>query len=123
MPHAVGVALLLAACMPPEPLGAPQYGTVVTRLLEDDLVSIDVTMEDADNDAQVIAFGDCAAAQYALIRGSGFVRRVTNDVSRRGRIWTGEGIYTLSDSHPGGTITIDAEVTADACREQGIPSV
>ena len=127
-------ASMLAACVPDiretgvlpvanQPTNEPAYGTVSTRLLDGDLVAIDVTMQGATADSDVIRFNDCAAAQYALIRGVGFVRRVTNDVNRSGRVWTGNGVYTLSDAHPGGVHTIDAEATAEACRTDNIPMV
>ena len=101
----------------------PEYGDITTKLLDGDLVSFDVTMKGAMADTDVIAFNDCAAAQYALIRGAGFVRRVRNDVSKRGKMWTGTGIYTLSDAHPGGQHSIDAEITAQGCRANNIPMV
>ena len=115
----------MAACVPDvrDVVSGPSYGAVNTRLLEGDLVAIDVTMKNASAEADVIAFNDCAAAQYALIRGAGFVRRVTNTVNRSGRTWMGNGVYTLSDAHPGGTFTIDAAVTAQACRADNIPMV
>jgi hypothetical protein len=102
----------------------PEYGSITTKLLDGDLVSFDVEMKGARNDDDVLAFNDCVAAQYALIRGAGFVRRVRNDVTRkRGGVWNGTGIYTLSESHPGGVVSIDAEVTADECRASNIPTV
>ena len=115
----------MAACVPDvrDVVSGPSYGAVNTRLLEGDLVAIDVTMKNASAEADVIAFNDCAAAQYALIRGASFVRRVTNDVTRRGRTWRGAGVYTLSDAFPGGAFTIDAGVTAAACKAANIPTV
>ena len=101
----------------------PEYGSIDTKLLDGDLVSFDVEMTGARNDDDVIAFSDCVAAQYALIRGAGFVRRVRNDVIRKRGIWMGKGIYTLSETHPGGTISIDAEITAAECRANNIPTV
>lgn len=101
----------------------PEYGTVTTKLLDGDLVSFDVKMTGARNDGDVIAFNDCAAAQYALIRGAGFVRRVRNDITRERGVWIGTGVYTLSEAHPGGRYSIDAEVTAADCRANNIPTV
>jgi hypothetical protein len=102
---------------------APVYGLVETKLLDGELVSFDVQMQGARNTDDVIAFNDCVAAQYALIRGAGFVRRVRNDVTHKRGNWMGTGVYTLSDSHPGGIISIDAEVTAAECRANNIPMV
>ncbi|WP_108721653.1 hypothetical protein [Neptunicoccus sediminis] len=101
----------------------PEYGTVQTKLLEGNLVSFDVNMRGAASEKDVLAFTDCVAAQYALIRGSGFARRVRNDVSRQRGNWIGQGVYTLSSAHPGGRYVIDAEVTAADCRANNIPMV
>ena len=101
----------------------PQYGAVETRLLDGELVNFQVQMKNPASGDDVIAYSDCVAAQYALIRGAGFVRRVTNDVTRRGGWWVGNGVYTLSDAHPGGVHTIDAEATTEACRAGNIPTV
>ncbi|MCP5073392.1 MAG: hypothetical protein GY947_08880 [Rhodobacteraceae bacterium] len=120
---------LLAACTPTESPQvdkadwSPEYGVVDTRLLDSELVAIQVQMRGARNERDVIAFNDCAAAQYALIRGSGFVRRVRNDVNEKRGLWVGDGVYTLSDAHPGGTHTIDAEVAASDCAANNIPMV
>ena len=120
----------LSACTLTEPseveqgVFMPEYGAISTKLLDGDLVSFDVEMVGARDEADVLAFNDCVAAQYALIRGAGFVRRVRNDVKRKlGGAWMGTGIYTLSESHPGGVVSIDAEVTAAECRENNIPTV
>ena len=94
-----------------------------TRLLDGELVAIQVQMRGARTNDDVIAFNDCVAAQYALIRGAGFVRRVRNDVTQKRGLWTGDGVYTLSDAHPGGTFTIDAQVAASACAADNIPMV
>lgn len=121
--------LTLAACVSPAAEDVlkldfnPTYGAVNTRLLDGELVSISVLMQGARNNGDVIAFNDCAAAQYALIRGAGFVRRVRNDVDKKGSNWVGDGVYTLSDAHPGGVHTIDAEVVAGNCSANNIPMV
>ena len=123
------VTIGLSACVPPDPEEVaqlefnPEYGLISTRLLENELVNIQVQMEGARYGQDVIAFNDCAAAQYAIIRGSAFVRRVKNDVAEKGGVWLGNGVYTLSDAHPGGTFTIDAEVVAANCKINNIPMV
>ena len=65
----------LAACetAPPAPDGAPVYDCVETRLLDGDLVNFRVAMRNATHD-DVTDYAECAAAQYALIRGYGFAR-------------------------------------------------
>jgi len=125
----ISTCAALAACTPVEQPDVdqgefmPEYGVITTKLLDGDLVSFDVEMTGARNNDDVLAFNDCVAAQYELIRGAGFVRRVRNDVKLRRGIWMGTGIYTLSEFHPGGLISIDAEVTAAECRANNIPTV
>ena len=101
----------------------PEYIGVQTRLLEDDLVQFRTEMRGARDNQDVIAYGDCVAAQYALIRGFGFARHVRTNVTRQGGIWRGDGVYTVSQSIPGGLRTIEAEVALSECAAQGIPAV
>lgn len=115
-------ALGLAACTPAGPQ-TPVYGPIETRLMDGELVEVLVEMQGARDADHVIAFNDCAAAQYTLVRGARFVRRVANDVTREGRTWRGRGVYTLSDAYPGGRFTIDAQLVAQACRADNIPLV
>jgi hypothetical protein len=115
-----------AACAPaPAPEGAftPVYEGVETRLLEGDLVNFKVTMRGARGSADVDAYAECAAAQYALIRGYGFARHLRTSVNEEGGVWRGDAVYTISAALPRGLRTIDAEVTALACAETGIPMV
>ncbi len=48
---------------------APDYLGVETRLLDGDLVDFFVTMRGARDKKDVAKYAECAAAQYALIRG------------------------------------------------------
>ncbi len=127
---AIGSALIagvsaLAGCDTQDPQGRfdPQYDGVETRLLEDDLVNFHVTMRGARGNADVDAYSECAAAQYALVRGFGFARHVRTNVTRDGEDWRGDAVYTVSPSLPRGLKTIDAEVIVAACDENGIPTV
>lgn len=99
------------------------YRGVETRLLDGDLVNFIVAMRGARDTDDVTAYAECAAAQYALIRGYGFARQVRTNVDGNNGIWTGDAVYTISPALPRGTRTIDAEVTVAACRENGIPTV
>ena len=103
--------------------GEVEYRSMETRLLEGDLVRFLVEMRGGRGAADVQAFGDCAAAQYALIRGYGFARHVRTTVKQQSGLWQGDAIYTISPAIPRGTRTIDAEVTVANCQEQGIPTV
>lgn len=109
-----------------EHLAAPDgavYEGVDTRLLDGELVNFVVAMRGARGPDDVTAYAECAAAQYALIRGYGFARQVRTTVDEKNGAWTGDAVYTISPALPRGTRTIDAEVVVAACRENGIPTV
>jgi len=86
-------------------------------------VSFLVQMTGARDNADVSAYAECAAAQYALIRGYGFARHVRTTVHEEAGVWRGDAVYTISSSLPRGLNTIDAEVTVENCTETGIPTV
>ncbi len=102
---------------------APIYEGIETRLLDGDLVQFDVTMRGARGPGDVEDYAECAAAQYALIRGYGFARHLRTNVYEEGGLWRGDAVYTISAALPRGLKTIDAEVVAFACAENGIPMV
>ncbi len=102
---------------------APTYGAINTRLLDGDLVNFLVSLRGAANETDVTAYAECAAAQYALIRGYGFARHVRTNVSESAGTWRGDAVYTISPAIPQGLQTIDAEVTVANCTEAGIPTV
>ena len=118
--------MLLAACEPQVPVAEdfiPDYRGVETQLLDGDLVQFNVAMTKALSNQDVSDYAECAAAQYTLIRGYGFARHVRTNVTEEGGIWRADAVYTISPSLPRGLKTIDAEVTAQNCAEQGIPAV
>lgn len=102
---------------------APDYQGVETRLLDNELVSFNVAMRGARSTEDVSRYAECAAAQYALIRGYGFARHLRTNVTEAGGIWSGDAVYTISSALPRGLKTIDAEVVAADCAENGIPMV
>ena len=123
-------AAILSACAPasaPEvsSMGSfnPSYQGIETILLDGDLVNFRVAMKGARDNADVEAYGRCAAAQYALIRGFGFARHVRTTVAQTGEIWRGDAVYVISAALPMGLKTIDAEVTVRDCGSLGIPTV
>ena len=119
-----GLAACEAAVEPPA--GAPfepEYLGTETRLLEDDLVSFLVAMKGARNNDDVARYGECVAAQYALIRGYGFARHVRTNVEKRNGVWYGDAGYVISAAIPEGVRTIDAEITVQNCISNGIPTV
>lgn len=102
---------------------APDYRGVRTSLLEGDLVQFHVAMTGARDGRDVDAYAECAAAQYALIRGFGFARHLRTNVDEKGGVWSADAVYTISPSLPRGLRTIDAEVVVADCAENGIPTV
>ncbi len=128
----IGLALgLLSACVPEgqevskTPTTADvEYLKVDTRLMSPELVNMVVTIRNPRTPIDVVAYVECAAAQYTLIRGFGFAGRVKLDVDEeKNGVWAGNAIYTLSNAHPGGRHTIDAEVTVEDCTSNNVPTV
>ena len=126
------VAVLTACAEAPEPRDAPEveradfapdYLGIETHLLDGDLVNFQVAMRGARDRQDVDRYAQCAAAQYALIRGFGFARHVRTNVVEQGGLWQGDAVYTISSSLPDGVKKLDAEVVAQDCAENGIPSV
>ncbi|CUH50655.1 hypothetical protein [Shimia marina] len=101
----------------------PIYEGVETRLLEGDLVNFRVAMSGARDAEDVHDYAECAAAQYALIRGFGFARHVRTTTDNQGGLWSGDAVYTISPALPRGLKTIDAEVVVADCEDNGIPTV
>lgn len=101
----------------------PRYLGVRTVLLQPDMVNVFVTMTGAKMNSDVEAYGRCAAAQYALIRGWGFARHIRTTVDKKNNTWHGDGVYLISAILPPGLKTIDAEVAVRDCAEQGIPTI
>ena len=108
---------------PNKPAFEPFYDGIETRLLDGDLVNFRVKMRGAQTHEDVHNYAECAAAQYALIRGYGFARHVRTSVEIEGGTWSGDAVYTISSALPRGLKTIDAEVTVSSCDENGIPTV
>jgi len=119
------LALALTGCAEPgtEAAFQPEYLGIETRLLDGDLVNFQVAMRGARDAGDVDRYAECAAAQYTLIRGYGFARHLRTNVSEEGGVWQGDAVYTISEALPRGLKTIDAEVTAANCAENGIPMV
>jgi len=120
-------SLTLAGCAPipggSEDGFAPDYHGVQTSLLEGDLVQFHVTMSGARSGDDVDNYAECAAAQYALIRGYGFARHVRTKMKHEGGNQIADAVYTISPSLPRGLRTIDAEVVVANCAANGIPTV
>ena len=77
----MGCALIMAACSEGDGAGAvassaPDYRGIETRLLDGDLVGFAVEMAGAKGAEDVIAYAECAAAQYTLIWDYGLARHM-----------------------------------------------
>ncbi len=122
---AVPVLLAGAACAPGggQAPATPEYRGVETDLLDRDLVNFRVAMTGARDRGDVARYAECAAAQYTLIRGYGFARHVRTNISDEGGILRADAVYTISPALPRGLKTIDAEIVAADCAENGIPMV
>ncbi len=105
------------------PAAKPVYKGVETQLLDGDLVSFQIALDGTNDPDAVNAYAECAAAQYALIRGYGFARHVRTNVTEQGGLWRADAVYTISPTLPRGLKTIDAEVVTSHCAENGIPTV
>jgi len=81
--------------------------------------SFKVAMTGARDENDAVRYAECAAAQYALIRGYGFARLVRTNVYKEGGISHADAVYTISPTLPRGTKTIDAEVKVADCAAQG----
>ena len=106
-----------------DPLPRESYMGIQTLLLDGELVNFRVAMRGARDKADVEAYGRCAAAQYALIRGAGFAQHVRTTVAQKDDLWRGDAAYVISASLPPGVMTIDAEVTVRDCGALGIPTI
>ena len=109
--------------MAADPNFKPTYLGIETTLLDGDLVQFRVAMKGARNTQDVSNYAECAAAQYALIRGFGFARHVRTNIAQSSGTWRGDAVYTISQALPNGLRTIDAEVTVRNCGSLGIPTI
>lgn len=106
-----------------DPNFKPVYQGIETTLLDGDLVQFNVAMQGARNNQDVSNYAECAAAQYALIRGFGFARHLRTNIAESSGTWRGDAVYTISEALPNGLRTIDAEVTVRNCGSLGIPTI
>ena len=119
--------LPLAACesgaMVPVNQGEIEYLGTQTNLFEGDLVQFGARVRGVGAAKVAVDYAECAAAQYALIRGYGFARHLRTNVAVESGIWTADAVYSVSPSLPPGLRSLDAEVVVAACAENEIPTV
>jgi hypothetical protein len=87
------------------------------------LVNFIVRIERPRSEQDAVAYAECAAAQYALIRGYGFARHVRTGVTESEGVYAADAVYLISAALPRGARTIDAEVVVASCLENRIPTV
>jgi hypothetical protein len=77
----------------------------------------------ASGSDEIAGFAECAAAQYAMLKGFGFTRHLSINIDEEGGLWRADAVYTISPELPRGSRTMDNEVTVFGCAENGIPMV
>ncbi|MEM8582077.1 MAG: hypothetical protein AAGF50_12850 [Pseudomonadota bacterium] len=120
--------MCLAACSPSAPPQEnapfePVYEGIDTRLLDGDLVSFQVRMRGARDTEDVRRYADCAAAQYALIRGFGYARHLRTTTDATSGLWQADAVYTISAERPAGLLVLNADDVVAGCRAEGVPTV
>ena len=100
-----------------------EYMSTTAELIGDGLVKISASVKNVQSDHFATEFATCVAARYALLRGFGLARLVTDSVSRDDNIRTATSVYSISARLPPGVRKMDAEVVAVNCAENGIPMV
>ena len=102
---------------------AVEYVSANSELIGDGLVKVSASVKNAQSDKFASDFAACVAARYALLRGFGFARLVTDTVTRSDDIRTATSVFSISARLPAGVRKLDAEVVAVNCAENGIPMV
>lgn len=117
-------SVAISACAPvSRPVEGLVHGGYQSLAIDDGLVNFLFSIEGAESDKDLRAYGDCIAAQYALNRGRNFVRHVRTSVKNMGGNWTGDAVYSISPTLPQGRFTLDAEIVVQNCAREGIPTV
>lgn len=114
--------LVMMGCTIDQSGARPEYLGVKTELLDDDLVRFLVKTK-RGNARDVIAYSECAAAQYTLIRGYFFARHVRTKTNLIDGMWEADAAYVISPNLPKGARKLDAETVVAHCAENQIPMV
>ncbi len=114
--------LMLSACGRAQQPETTEYLNAATTLVDNEIVQVDVVAQGGDLIKALPVYADCVAAQYTLIRGLAYLRRVSG--SQRGGLQTRTEttIYKLSDIKPQGARVIDAQETLATCQSLDIPT-
>lgn len=105
-----------------DPSRTPVYLGAAPVGLGADLYGFAVQMKNPRGAEDIDAYVTCIVAGYALQKKAGFARKLRTNVTEEGGVWIADAVYSISSALPKGLRTIDAEVTAADCAEQGIPT-
>lgn len=94
-----------------------------TKLQAEDIVEITVTVA-RPRPGALQAYSDCVGAQYTLIRGMTYLRRITTfpDVSGLADVLREKTTYLLANEPPSDTALTAAQIVA-TCKANQIPTV
>lgn len=98
------------------------YRRADVTLMGGDLVRVQLAIKGATEQEQLDSYARCVVAGYAVKNNAGFARHVRTITDKEGGIWHADAVYSVTAALPEGLVTIDAELTAEDCESQGIPT-
>lgn len=116
-------ASLTGACAPGGVTGPGTMGPTTASFLTDDLLQVELEVSGGVEEGALRRITDCAAAEAILLRGNAFARHVRTTLVEEAGNSRADAVYTVSPTLPAGAFAIDAQTTAEACREQGLSGV
>ncbi len=130
---AIAPVLVMAAgvggCAPPPELAenpdlVPVYQGADVLILDEGLVNVQVTVQDARRAVDVTDYARCVMAGHARRHGYRYARHLrTNLEVDKTRQWLGDAIYALSRARPDGLEIMKTAEVVRECRNNGIPLV
>lgn len=118
----LSLALVLMACTTSDDSEPTEFLAAEVKPLSAELVRVEVKTDGGNARRAAPAYAECSAAQYTLIRGLGYLRRVSSAQGRRGKAWLQTNLYSLSLNEPRGASVIEAKQAVDACKAAKIPT-
>jgi hypothetical protein len=121
------LAGLMACAQGPKPEPAESapdldYREADVTLMGGDLVRVQVALKGATEQEQIDSYARCIVVGYAMKNNAGFARHVRTVTDKEGGVWHADAVYSVTAALPEGLVTIDAEMIADDCESQGIPT-
>lgn len=114
--------ILMSACTQSASSDPTIYAQASVTPLDAELVRVEVAATGGNTQTAVPRYADCVAAQYTLIRGLSYLRRISMDQKRRSDTRLANVVYTLSGEKPRGSAVIVAERAVDACKTANVPT-